>query len=101
MSTVLPNATRTGAESNSAAVKSAAISILLTVFHGLAVAAAFLICFAAYWFGFLFNALFLILLVMAGGVIVSRLAGLWMKTLEFRFVRRPFAAEFRKHLLQC
>src|SRR5436190_6782149 len=93
MSTTLPNP--------SSAVRKEAFSILLTIFHGLLVAFAFVLSFAAYWFGFLFNALFLLLLAMVAGVIVSRIAGLGMKTLEFGFVRRPFAPAFRKHLLQC
>jgi len=76
-------------------------SVLLTAFHGLAVLAAFLICLAAYWMGLLFNTLFLLLLILAGAGTVSRVAGIYRKSLETRFVRRPFDRTFRKYLLQC
>jgi len=76
-------------------------SVLLTAFHVLAVLAAFLICLPAYWMGLLLNTLFLLLLILAGAGAVSRVAGIYRKSLETRFVRRPFDRTFRKYLLQC
>jgi len=75
-------------------------SVLLTGFHILVILATFLICFAAYWLGFLFNTLFLLLLILAGAGVASRATGLYRKSLETHFVRRPFDRTFRKYLLQ-
>lgn len=74
---------------------------LLTTFHALVVLCGFLVFFAAYWLGILFNAIFFLLLVLVLGMIFSRAFGAGWKTLELQFVCRPFDRAFRKYLLQC
>ena len=75
--------------------------ILLRGFHMIAVLGAFLFGFAAYWLGFLFNFLFLLLIVLLAATSCSRVAGAVCRTLEFHFVRRPFERLYRSYLLQC
>jgi hypothetical protein len=73
---------------------------LLMTFHALVVLGGFLILFAAYWLGILFNAIFVLLLILVLGMAFSRVFGAGWKTLELQFFRRPFARAFRKYLLQ-
>ena len=55
----------------------------------------------AYLTGFLFNFLFVLMLLAVPVTFGARLAGLIRRRLELRFVRNPFAPEMRWQLLQC
>jgi hypothetical protein len=74
---------------------------LLIVFHGFIVAIGLLLSIAAYYLGLLFNFLFVLLVLLVCGVIISRISGLLFKTIEFNFIRHPFAPEYRRNLLQA
>jgi hypothetical protein len=60
-----------------------------------------LICVAGYWLGVLYNILSLLVFILPVVGAVSRAAGVFGKSLELGFIRRPFNRAFRKHLLQC
>ncbi len=73
---------------------------LLTAFHILVVLFGFFLFFAAYWLGILFNALYVLLLILVAGVTVSRIIGVSVGSLELRYVCRPFDRAFLPFLLQ-
>src|SRR6476659_4945485 len=74
---------------------------LLIVFYGFLAAVGLLLSLAAYYLGLLFNFLFVLLVLLVCGVILSRISGLLFTTIEFNFIRRPFAPEYRRNLLQA
>jgi len=74
--------------------------ILLGIFFWGLVGLGVLFSVLAYYLGLIFNFLFVVLLVLVCGVLISRMIGLWRKTLEFGFLRRPLAAESRKYFAQ-
>jgi hypothetical protein len=74
---------------------------LSSVFHSVVVAFGFLLSVAAYALGLLFNWLFVVLVLLACGVIISRIIGLSRSRLLFGLIRRPFAPANRKYLFQA
>jgi len=81
--------------------QSSVLDRLSSVFHGVLVTFGFLLSVAAYALGLLFNWLFVVLLLLTCGVIVSRIIGLSRGTLHFGLIRQPFAPANRKYLFQA
>jgi len=75
--------------------------LLLSVLFVLAALAGLLLSAAAYALGLLFNWLFVLMILLACGIAISRIAGLLFGNLELSFFRRPFARPNRKYLLQA
>jgi len=81
--------------------KSTIVDRLAAVLQAVMVGFGFLLSIAAYALGLLFNWLFVLLLLLACGLIVSRIIGLLRRTIQFGFLRQPFVPANRKYLVQA
>src|SRR4051812_10148404 len=86
---------------NNAPTTASVVDRLSSVFHWVTVAVGLLLSVAAYALGLLFNWLFVLLVLLTCGVIVSRIIGLLRHTVHFDLLRRPFAPANRKYWFQA